>query len=80
MIAHVVSPADAPSSPGSTGTSGITRVCISETTIPPKASTATTTFGRTTRAARLGVPTAALVIRMAPLSSPVSITGRGSSF
>ncbi|GAA3357997.1 hypothetical protein GCM10020366_28290 [Saccharopolyspora gregorii] len=46
MIAHAVSAADAPSSLGRLGTSGTTRVCISDTEMPPKASTGTTTFVR----------------------------------
>ncbi|GAB3442213.1 hypothetical protein GCM10027570_09360 [Streptomonospora sediminis] len=41
-MAQVVSAAEAPTSRGRMGTSGITTVCISETTIPAKASTATT--------------------------------------
>ncbi|GGR41270.1 hypothetical protein GCM10010251_67400 [Streptomyces aurantiogriseus] len=45
MTAQAVSEAGAFSSSGSFGTIGMTRVCISETTIPAKASTATITFG-----------------------------------
>lgn len=46
VTAQAVSDAGAFRRLGSSGTIGMTRVCISETTIPPKASTATTTFGR----------------------------------
>ena len=44
MTAQAVSDAEASSSFGSSGTIGMTRVCISETTMPAKASTATTAF------------------------------------
>ncbi|GAA2763643.1 hypothetical protein GCM10010103_26840 [Streptomyces paradoxus] len=46
MTAQAVSEAGALSSRGSSGTIGMTRVCISETTIPPKARTATTALAR----------------------------------
>jgi hypothetical protein len=46
VITQVVSAGSAWRSSGSWGTSGITRVCMSETTMPPRASTTTTTFGR----------------------------------
>ncbi|GGX18675.1 hypothetical protein GCM10010321_36580 [Streptomyces chartreusis] len=46
MTAQAVSEAGASSSFGSSGTIGMTSVCISETTIPAKASTATTAFDR----------------------------------
>ncbi len=46
VIAQVASALEVPSSEGSFGISGMTRVCISETTMPPRASTTTTTFGR----------------------------------
>ena len=46
VIAQMVSDALAFRSVGSWGISGITRVCISETTIPEKASTITTAVGR----------------------------------
>jgi hypothetical protein len=46
VSAQVVSAAEAPRSAGSLGTSGMTRVCISETTIPANASTTTTGFAR----------------------------------
>ncbi|GAB2959401.1 hypothetical protein GCM10023080_019250 [Streptomyces pseudoechinosporeus] len=46
MTAQAVSDAGAFRRVGNSGTIGMTRVCINETTIPPKASTATTTFGR----------------------------------
>ncbi|GAA0287374.1 hypothetical protein GCM10009540_03300 [Streptomyces turgidiscabies] len=45
MTAQAVSDAGAFRSFGSSGTIGMTRVCISETTIPARASTATTAFG-----------------------------------
>ncbi|GGW45040.1 hypothetical protein GCM10010340_23910 [Streptomyces griseoloalbus] len=45
MTAQAVSDAEAFRSCGSCPTIGITRVCISETTMPPKASTATTAVG-----------------------------------
>ncbi|GAA3997050.1 hypothetical protein GCM10022232_37520 [Streptomyces plumbiresistens] len=44
MTAQAVSEAGASRSRGRSGTIGMTRVCISETTIPAKASTATTAF------------------------------------
>ncbi|GAA3780349.1 hypothetical protein GCM10022206_19190 [Streptomyces chiangmaiensis] len=44
MTAQAVSADEPCRSFGSSGTIGITRVCISETTMPPKASTATRAF------------------------------------
>ncbi|CAM5661522.1 hypothetical protein STENM36S_01627 [Streptomyces tendae] len=46
VTAQAASEADASRSFGSSGMIGITRVCISATTIPARASTATTAFGR----------------------------------
>jgi hypothetical protein len=45
VTAQAVSEAGASRSFGSSGTMGMTSVCISETTIPARASTATTAFG-----------------------------------
>ena len=46
VIAHAASDAEACNRCGSSGMSGITKLCISDTTMPANASTATTTFGR----------------------------------
>lgn len=54
MTAQVVSDAEAPTSVGNWGTSGITKVCMSETTIPARASTTTMVFARGGPAVREG--------------------------
>ena len=56
VITQAVSALDAFSSVGSWGTSGMITVCISATTMPANASTATTAFGRTVRCAVTETP------------------------
>ncbi|GGN26667.1 hypothetical protein GCM10011578_061400 [Streptomyces fuscichromogenes] len=71
MTAQAVSEAGAFSRVGSSGTIGMTRVCISETTIPARASTATTAFDL----GGAGVPAAAGRVRASDMGAGLHRAG-----